>query len=49
LAGGNRIFALAMIKGAAELRNQPFAYTVEAATGTASLLAAPPTLEPEQI
>jgi len=49
LAAGNRIFALAMIKGAAELRTQPLAYTVEAVTGTASLLAAPPTLEPEQI
>jgi folate-binding protein YgfZ len=44
LASGSRIFALAMIRGEAEARNQPFAYTVKADTGTARILAAPPTL-----
>src|SRR5580698_866558 len=45
LASGSRIFALAMIRGEAEARNQPFAYTVKADTGTARILAAPPMLK----
>jgi folate-binding protein YgfZ len=42
LASGSRLFALAMIRGEVEARNQPFAYTVKAATGTASILPANP-------
>ena len=45
LASGRRCFALAMIRGEAELHNQPFAYTTGAATGKAHILAAPPGLE----
>ncbi len=44
LPKGRRVFALAMITAEAEARNQPFAYKAEAATGTARILAAPPTL-----
>jgi folate-binding protein YgfZ len=39
-----RIFALAMIRGEAELRNQSFTYSSGTATGTAHILAAPPVL-----
>ena len=46
---GTRIFALGMIRGEAELRNQPLNYTAGAAAGTARILAAPPTLNPEPI
>jgi len=49
LARGSRIFALAMIRGEAEMRKQPLTYAVDAVEGTACLLAAPPSLEPEQI
>jgi folate-binding protein YgfZ len=40
-----RVFALGMIRGEAELRNQSFTYSSGTATGTARILAAPPTLE----
>jgi folate-binding protein YgfZ len=49
LASGNRIFALGMIRGEAELSNQPLAYTAGTATGSARILAAPPILNPESI
>jgi folate-binding protein YgfZ len=42
LAGGRRVFALGMIRAEAELRDQPFRYTAGSATGTAGILAAPP-------
>jgi folate-binding Fe-S cluster repair protein YgfZ len=45
LAKGPRIFALGMIRAEAEVRNQSFAYIVGAETGTARILAAPPSLE----
>jgi folate-binding Fe-S cluster repair protein YgfZ len=45
LANGSRIFALAMMRGEAEQRNQSFTYTSGTATGTANILAAPPRLE----
>ena len=45
LPAGSRIFALGMIRGEAELRNQPFTYTAGAAPGAASVLSAPPSLE----
>jgi hypothetical protein len=41
LAAGPRVFALGMIRGEAELRNQPLSYTAGTATGTARILAAP--------
>ena len=43
LAGGRRVFALGMMRAEAELRDQPFQYTAASATGTARILAAPPT------
>ena len=45
LTTGNRIFALGMIRGEAELRNQSFTYSSGTASGTAHILAAPPSLE----
>ncbi len=45
LPNGNRCFALGMIRGEAELRNQPFVYAAGTAAGTARILAAPPKLE----
>jgi folate-binding protein YgfZ len=48
LAGGTRVFALGMMRGEAELHNQPFTYTAGTATGTAHILAAPPRLEADQ-
>ncbi|MFY9855198.1 MAG: folate-binding protein [Terracidiphilus sp.] len=45
LASGRRCFALAMIRGETELRNQPLAYSTETATGKAHILVAPPALE----
>ena len=45
LASGPRIFALGMIRGEAELRNQPLNYTAGEISGTANILAAPPRLE----
>jgi folate-binding protein YgfZ len=48
LPQGSRCFALGMIRGEAELRDQPLNYTAGTATGTARILAAPPGLGPEQ-
>ncbi len=45
LPSGRRIFALGMIRADAELRNQPFTYSVGSDPGTAALLAAPAKLE----
>jgi len=45
IASGSRVFALGMMRGEAELHNQPFTYTAGTATGTARILAAPPKLE----
>jgi len=42
LSAAPRIFALGMIRAEAELRIQPFTYSVGSATGSARLLAAPP-------
>ena len=47
LSPNNRIFALGMIRGEAELPDQPFHYTVGTATGSAHILAAPPILNQE--
>jgi folate-binding protein YgfZ len=44
LASGTRIFALAMMRAEAELAGQSFTYTLGPATGTARILAAPPSL-----
>ena len=44
LPTGSRIFALGMIRAEAELGGQPFLYTAGTATGTARILAAPPSL-----
>jgi folate-binding protein YgfZ len=44
LAG--RIFAMGVIRGEAEVRNQPLDYISAATSGTARLLAAPPALNP---
>jgi folate-binding protein YgfZ len=48
LPAGNRGFALGMIRGEAESRNQPFNYTAGTADGEARILAAPPCLEPDE-
>ncbi len=45
LTAGQRTFALAMVRGEAELRSQSFAYQAGEAMGTARILAAPPKLE----
>ena len=45
LPAGNRCFALGMIRGEAEARNQLFTYTAGTAMGEARILAAPPRLE----
>jgi folate-binding protein YgfZ len=42
LPGGSRRFALGMIRGEAEVRNEPLGYTAGEAAGTARILAAPP-------
>ena len=44
LPTGPRIFALATIRGEAELRNEPLSYTAATGPGIARILAAPPTL-----
>jgi folate-binding protein YgfZ len=44
LTGGGRIFALGMVRSEAELKNEPLTYTAGTVTGTARILAAPPTL-----
>jgi folate-binding protein YgfZ len=48
LASRRRCFALAMIRGEAELRNQRFTYIAETGTANAHILAAPPGLEASQ-
>jgi len=45
LEKGHRLFALGMIRGEAELRNQPLTYTAGETAGTANILTAPPQLE----
>jgi folate-binding protein YgfZ len=42
LSSGRRAFALGMIRGEAEVGDRPFAYTAGTATGTAHILASPP-------
>ncbi len=42
LPTGTRVFALAMMRGEAEVRTEPFKYKVGAEQGTARLLATPP-------
>ena len=44
LANGSRAFALGMVRGESESRNQNFTYTAGTATGSARILAEPPTL-----
>lgn len=44
LAEKSRVFALGMVRSEAEARNQSFSYSVDAARGTATILAGPPTL-----
>jgi folate-binding protein YgfZ len=44
LASGNRIYALGMMRGEAELHNQQFFFTDGKVTGTAHILTAPPEL-----
>ena len=44
LASGNRVFALGMIRGEAELSSQPFTYSAGSAAGKARILTAPPEL-----
>ena len=44
LPSGPRVFALAVVRGEAELRNEPLVYNAGTGPGTASILAAPPTL-----
>jgi aminomethyltransferase len=48
LSTGSRVFALGMMRGEAEVGNQSFTFTTDAATGTARILPAPPELEPSQ-
>jgi folate-binding protein YgfZ len=42
LSSGARVFALGMMRGEAETRNEPIAYSAGSAMGTARILAAPP-------
>jgi folate-binding protein YgfZ len=42
LSSGRRVFALAMVRAEAEVRNQPLSYSVGSEQGTAEILAAPP-------
>jgi folate-binding protein YgfZ len=46
LGTGNRVFALGMMRGEAEISPQSFNYTAGTASGTARILALPPSLEP---
>jgi len=48
VAPGRRCFAFGMIRGEAELRNQPFTYAVGTVTGKAHILATAPGLEASQ-
>ncbi len=45
LAGGDRVFALGVIRAEAEQAEQPFAYQAGGAKGTARILTTPPNLE----
>lgn len=42
LAGGNRVFALGVVRGDAEAKSSTFTYTVGTAKGSAGILAEPP-------
>jgi folate-binding protein YgfZ len=44
LPNGSRVFALGVVRAEAESRNQTFTYTAATATGSARILAEPPTL-----
>ena len=44
LKAGSRVFALGMVRAEAEAKNQTFSYTAGTATGSARILAEPPTL-----
>ncbi|MDE3187325.1 MAG: folate-binding protein YgfZ [Acidobacteriota bacterium] len=44
LAAGSRVFALGMMRGETEARNEALTYTAGAAAGTARLLSSPPNL-----
>lgn len=44
LPSGSRTFALGMIRGEAETRNEPLTYRAGAAAGTARILSTPPKL-----
>lgn len=44
LPSGARVFALAMIRAEAEATEQAFSYAADSVSGTARILAAPPTL-----
>jgi len=45
LSSGARVFALGMMRGEAETRNEPIAYSAGSAMGTARILAAPPSFQ----
>jgi folate-binding Fe-S cluster repair protein YgfZ len=47
LRTGSRVFALGMMRGEAEVRNQSFTYNAGTTTGSARILAAQPVLETE--
>ena len=49
LASGNRVFALGMMRGEAELHNQSLTYTLGTASGSARILAASPILNSKPI
>jgi folate-binding protein YgfZ len=44
LKAGSRVFALGMVRAEAEAKNQTFSYTAGTASGSARILAEPPTL-----
>ena len=48
LPTGPRVFALAMLRAEAEADDNPFTYLSGSASGTARILAAPPTLNPDR-
>ena len=48
LAQQSRVFALAMMKAEAEVREQMFTYKVGSETGTARILTTPPTFTPKR-
>ena len=45
LSSGARVFALGMMRAEAEVRDEPFTYIAGTATGTARILAAPPSFQ----